>query len=72
MNLYKFTPEQLLKAVRDASEIALEIAATKPEAARLIMDAVELAMAEAAVQLCGGDRAAAEKLVGKLLARQRG
>lgn len=73
MNVHQLPYEQLAKAAKDASELAVEAAAAgKREAAAMILYAVDLALGEMAVQLCKGDREMAEKLRRKILGKHKG
>jgi hypothetical protein len=66
------TPEQLARAVSEACAIAERIGARQPDAAALILDAVELATQELLVHACKGDRELAEQLHRRVHAKDQG
>lgn len=62
MNAHRMTLVQLVTGNRAALRLAVELQADQPEVAALLLDAAELARAEIAVHVCGGDRERAARL----------
>ena len=62
MNVYRMTQAELVTANRAALRLAVELQADQPELAALLLDAAELARAEIAVHVSGGDREKAARL----------
>jgi hypothetical protein len=53
---------ELQRALSAATKLAKDVAAQHPEAALLLMDAVEIGLLELLVHVCNGDRTAAEAI----------
>ena len=70
MNIFKMTTDELRAASRDLGELVTENLDDRPEAVKVIVDAMELICKELLVRTIGGDRELADKIHGKMHAER--